>query len=154
MALVETMIQDLIYGLRWLRKNPGFTLLAVLMLAVGIGVNTAMFSVINAVLLNPLPYPEADRIVWMNESGPEISNRYVSYPNFVDWRARNQVFESMSTFRGWLVNITGTGNPESVNTRMVTADYFKVMRASPLLGRDFNAEDDKPGAAPVTLISY
>ncbi|HKN85133.1 MAG TPA: hypothetical protein VJW17_16930, partial [Pyrinomonadaceae bacterium] len=76
------MIQDLIYGLRWLRKNPGFTVLAVLMLAVGIGVNTAMFSVINAVLLQPLPYPEADRIVWMAESGPEIANRAVSYPNF------------------------------------------------------------------------
>lgn len=148
------MLQDLIYGLRWLRKNPGFTVLAVLMLAVGIGVNTAMFSVINAVLLTPLPYSEADRIVWMGESGAEVSNRKVSYPNFVDWRARNQVFESMSTFRGWLVNITGTDNPESLNARMVTADYFKVMRASPLLGRDFNDEDDKPGAAPVTLISY
>jgi putative ABC transport system permease protein len=148
------MLQDLIYGLRWLRKNPGFTLLAVLMLAVGIGVNTAMFSVINAVLLQPLPYTEADRIVWMNESGSEVANRMVSYPNFLDWRARNQVFESMSTFRGWFVNITGTGEPESVNARMVTSDYFKVMRVSPFMGRDFTPEDDKPGAAPVTLISY
>ena len=148
------MLQDLTYGLRWLRKNPGFTLLSVLMLAVGIGVNTAMFSVINAVLLRPLPYPEPDRIVWMNESGPEISNRMVSYPNFVDWRARNQVFESMSTFRGWFINITGTGNAESVNARLVTSDYFKVMRVSPFLGRDFTPEDDRPGAAPVTLISY
>jgi len=148
------MLQDLIYGVRWLRKNPGFTLLSVLMLAVGIGVNTAMFSVINAVLLQPLPYPEPDRIVWMNESGPEVSNRMISYPNFLDWRARNQVFESMSTFRGWFVNITGAGNPESVNARMVTSDYFKVMGASPFMGRDFTPEDDKPGAAPVTLISY
>ncbi len=148
------MLQDLIYALRWLRKNPSFTLLSVLMLAVGIGVNTAMFSVINAVLLKPLPYQEAERIVWMNESGPEIKNRLISYPNFVDWRSRNQVFESMSTFRGWFVNITGTDKPESVNARMVTSDYFKVMRATPLLGRDFTTEDDKPGAAPVTLISY
>ena len=127
------MLQDLIYGLRWLRKNPGFTLLSVLMLAVGIGVNTAMFSVINAVLLRPLPYPEPDRIVWMNESGPEIKNRMISYPNFLDWRARNQVFESMSTFRGWFVNITGNDKPESVNARMVTADYFKVMGVAPIL---------------------
>lgn len=148
------MLQDLIYALRWLRKNPGFTLLSVLMLAVGIGVNTAMFSVINAVLLRPLPYSEADRIVWMNESGRDVQNRLVSYPNFVDWRARNQVFESMSAFRIWFVNITGTDKPESVSARMVTSDYFKVMRATPLLGRDFTPEDDKPGAAPVTLISY
>jgi putative ABC transport system permease protein len=148
------MIQDLIYGLRWLRKNPAFTVLAVLMLAVGIGVNTAMFSVINAVLLQPLPYAEPDRIVWMNESGREIQNRQVSYPNFVDWRARNSVFESMSTFRGWEVNITGTDKPEALDARIVTADYFKVMRTTPLLGRDFTADDDKPGAAPVTIISY
>src|ERR1043165_1729528 len=129
------MFQDLIYAVRWLRKNPGFTVLAVLMLAVGIGVNTAMFSVINAVLLRPLPYPEADRIVWMNESGPEVANRQVSYPNFVDWRARNQVFESMSTFRGWGVNLTGVGDPESLAAGIVSADYFKVMRATPFMGR-------------------
>jgi putative ABC transport system permease protein len=148
------MKTDLIYGLRWLRKNPAFTVLAVLMLAVGIGVNTAMFSVINAVLLQPLPYAEPDRIVWMNESGPEVANRQISYPNFVDWRARNSVFESMSTFRGWSANITGTDKPEALDARIVTADYFRVMRTAPLLGRDFTADDDKPGAAPVTIISY
>src|ERR1043165_5486142 len=148
------MVQDLVYALRWLRKNPGFTVLAVLMLAVGIGVNTAMFSVSNAVLLQPLPYAEPDRIVWMNESGAEIKNRHVSYPNFVDWRARNQSFEAMSTFRGWSVNLTGSDNAEHLEARIVTADYFKVMRATPILGRDFTADDDKPGAAPVTIISY
>src|ERR1043165_8957237 len=148
------MIQDLIYALRWLRKNPGFTVLAVLMLAVGIGVNTAMFSVINAVLLRPLPFPEADRIVWMDESGPEVQHRHISYPNFVDWRARNQVFEAMSTYDGYGVNLTGSGEPEALDARQVNADYFRVMRATPLLGRDFTAEDDKPGAAPVVIISY
>jgi len=148
------MIQDLSYAFRWLRKNPGFSVLAVLMLAVGIGVNTAMFSVINAVLLQPLPFPEPDRIVWMNESGPEIKNRYLSYPNFVDWRNRNQVFESMALFRGWSVNLSGTDKPENLDTRMVTSDYFKVMRTTPVLGRDFTPEDDQPGAADVTIISY
>jgi len=148
------MIQDLTYALRWLRKNPGFTVLAVLMLAVGIGVNTAMFSVINAVLLQPLPYPEPDRIVWMNESGPEIKNRQLSYPNFVDWRRRNQVFEAMALFRGWSVNLSGTDKPENLDARIVTSDYFKVMRATPMLGRDFTPEDDQPGAAAVTIISY
>src|SRR4029079_3226880 len=124
------------------------------MLAAGIGVNTAMFSVINAVLLQPLPYSEPDRIVWMNESGPEIKNRELSYPNFVDWRRRNQVFESMALFRGWSVNLSGTDKPENLDTRMVTSDYFKVMRATPMLVRDFTPEDDQPGAADVTIISY
>ena len=148
------MLQDLIYGLRWLRKHPGFTALSVLTLAAGIGVNTAMFSVVHAVLLKPLPYAEPDRIVWMTESGPEVTNRWVSYPNFLDWRARNQVFESMSTFRGWAVNVTGADQPESLTSRMVTADYFRVMRATPVLGRDFTDADDQPGAAPVTIISH
>lgn len=148
------MLQDLIYGLRWLRKHPGFTLLSILTLAVGIGVNTAMFSVVHAVLLKPLPYVEPDRIVWMTESGPEVTNRWVSYRNFVDWRARNQVFEEMSTFRGWSMNLTGADNAENINSRMVTAGYFKVMRATPLLGRDFLDSDDQPGAAPVTIISH
>src|ERR1051325_6501975 len=148
------MVHDLVYALRWLRKNRGFTVLAVLMLAVGIGVNTAMFSVINAVLLQPLPFAEPDRIVWMNESGPEIKNRQLSYPNFVDWRRRNQVFESMSLYRGWSVNVTGADKPENLDARMVTSDYFKVMRVTPMLGRDFTPEDDQPGAAAVTIISY
>ena len=148
------MIQDLTYGLRWLRKHPGFTALSVLTLAAGIGVNTAMFSVVHAVLLKPLPYNDPDRIVWMTESGPEVANRWVSYPNFVDWRSRNQSFEAMSTFRGWSVNLTGTDQPESINSRMVTAGYFKVMGTAPMLGRDFTEADDLPGAAPVTILSH
>src|SRR6185369_11403794 len=148
------MITDLRYGLRWLRKNPGFASLAVLTLALGIGVNTAMFSVVNAVLLSPLPYPEADRIVWMNESGPDVKDRWVSYPNFLDWRARNRSFEAMSTFRGFSVNLTGGDRAENLSARLVSADYFKVMRATPLMGRDFTDEDDKYDAPPVTIISY
>ncbi len=147
-------MNDLKYSIRLLLKSPAFTVLSVLTLAAGIGVNTAMFSVVHAVLLSPLPYPEADRIVWMTESGPEVSNRWISHPNFLDWRARNQVFESMSTFRGWSVNLTGSDQPENINSRMVTAGYFKVMRATPLLGRDFSDADDQPGAPPVTIISY
>jgi putative ABC transport system permease protein len=148
------MLQDLTYGLRWLRKHPGFTALSVLTLAAGIGINTAMFSVVHAVLLKPLPYAEPDRIVWMTESGSEVSNRWVSYPNFRDWRARNQLFESMSTFRGWSTNLTGGDYAENINSRLVTAGYFKVMRATPQLGRDFTEADDQLGAAPVTIISH
>lgn len=147
-------MNDLRYSIRVLIKNPGFTALSVLTLAAGIGINTAMFSVVHAVLLKPLPYAEADRLVWMTESGPEVSNRWVSYPNFLDWRARNQVFESMSTFRGWSVNLTGSDQPENLNARMVTADYFKVMRAAPQLGRDFTGADDQPDAPRVTIISH
>ena len=148
------MVTDLKFALRWLRKNPAFALLAVLTLGLGIGVNTAMFSVVNAVLLRPLPFPEADRIVWMAESGPEVTDRWLSYPNFSDWRARNQSFEAMSTFRGFSVNLTGTDRAENLNARLVSAGYFKVMRATPLLGRDFTDEDDRPGAASVTILSY
>jgi predicted permease len=151
---MANLIQDLIYGFRWLRTHPGFTLLSVVTLAAGIGLNTAMFSVIYTVLISPLPYPEADRLVWMNETGEEVPNRWASYPNFQDWRTRNQSFEGMSLFRGWSVNMAGFGETESLDARMVTADYFRVMRFAPVMGRDFSDEDDKPGAAPVTIISY
>ena len=151
---MTNLIQDLVYGARWLRMHPAFTLLSVITLAAGIGINTAMFSVIYTVLISPLPYPEADRLVWMNETGEEVPSRWVSYPNFQDWRTRNQSFEGMSLFRGWSVNMTGVGETESLDARMVTADYFRVMRFAPVMGRDFSDEDDKPGAAPVTIISY
>jgi len=151
---MTNLIQDLIYGFRWFRTHPAFTLLSVVTLAAGIGLNTAMFSVIYTVLISPLPYPEADRLVWMNESSEEVPNLWVSCPNFQDWRTRNQSFAGMSLFRGWSVNMTGVGETESVDARMVTADYFRVMRFAPVMGRDFSDEDDKPGAAPVTIISY
>ena len=148
------LYQDVVYGLRWLRKHRSFSLLAVLMLGAGIGLNTAMFSVVNAVLLQPLPYTDPDRIVSMRESGPEVDNRMVSYPNFLDWRMRSHSFESMATFRGWSVNLTGGSQPEALDVRLVSAGYFKVMGSAPILGRDFTDEDDQPGANPATIISY
>ena len=151
---METIIKDIRYGLRSFSKKPLFSFIAIVTLALGIGANTAMFSVINAVILRPLPYAEADRLVWINESGPEVANRWLSYPNFVDWRERSQSFEAMSTFRGWSVTLTGGDQPTNLNSRMVTADYFKVMRASPLMGRTFTPEDDRPGATPVTVLSH
>ena len=151
---MDTLLKDIRYGIRSLLRRPGFAVLAVVTLALGIGANTAMFSVINAVLLRPLPYPEPDRLVWMNESGDEVTNRWPSYPNFLDWRERNQVFESMSTFRGWSVTLTGADQPVNLTARMVTADYFKVMRASPFMGRDFSVYDDQPSANPVTILGY
>ncbi len=154
LPIVETLIQDIRFGCRLLRKNPGFTAGAVFTLALGIGANTAMFSVINAVLLRPLPYLEPERLVWMTESGDEVANRWLSFPNFADWRERNSVFESMSTIRGWSLTMTGGDQPLNLNARMITAEYFKVMGVDPLLGRSFTASDDQPGANPVTILSY
>jgi predicted permease len=154
LPIVETLIQDVRYGFRMLRKNPVFTAGAVLTLALGIGANTAMFSVINAVLLRPLPYHEPERLVWMTESGDEVANRWLSFPNFVDWRERNNVFESMSTIRGWSLTMTGVDQPMNLNARMIAADYFKVMGVVPLIGRSFTTSDDQPGANPVTILSY
>ncbi|MCU1267450.1 MAG: hypothetical protein JWM21_3768 [Acidobacteria bacterium] len=150
---MDSLIKDIRYGVRSLLKRRSLTALALVTLALGIGANTAMFSVINAVLLRPLPYAEPDRLVWMNESGPDVASRWPSYPNFVDWRERSKSFEAMSTFRGWSVTMTGTDQPLNLNARMVAADYFKVMRVTPLLGRSFTADDDKPGAGPVTILS-
>jgi len=151
---IETLLSDIRFALRGLRKQPVLTGVAILTLALGIGANTAMFSVINTVLLRPLPYPNPDRLVWMNESGDEVANRMLSYPNFVDWRARNQTFEAMSTYRTWALTLTGVDQPTHLDAGMVTADYFKVMGVAPLRGRAFTAEDDRPGATPVAIISY
>jgi predicted permease len=135
-------------------KNRGFTLVAVLTLAFGIGANTAIFSVINAVLLRPLPIEESDRLVWMSERHEQIPIRMISYPNFLDWRARTRSFEAMATTRGWPTTLTGAGEAQSLTARLVTANYFRVMRAHPLLGRDFTGEEDRFGAPSVTILSH
>jgi putative ABC transport system permease protein len=151
---LETFFGEIRFALRGLRKQPVLTGVAILTLALGIGANTAMFSVIHTVLLRPLPYPNPDRLVWMNESGDEVANRMVSYPNFVDWNARNHTFEAMSTYRTWALTLTGVDQPTHVDAGMVTADYFKVMGVAPIRGRPFSADDDRPGATPVAIISY
>jgi putative ABC transport system permease protein len=151
---MQTLLQDLRYGARMLLKKPGFTIIAMITLALGIGANTAIFSVVNAVLLRPLPYPESDRLMWLTERHEQIPARWISYPNFLDWRARSQSFESMATIRGWQMILTSGGEAQSVNTRMVTADYFRVMRVRPLLGRDFISEEDRFGAPRVTVLSH
>ncbi|HEY7913275.1 MAG TPA: ABC transporter permease, partial [Blastocatellia bacterium] len=151
---MQTLLQDLRYGARTLLKKPEFTLIAVITLALGIGANTAIFSVVNGVLLRPLPYADADRLVWMTEQHEQIPSRWVSYPNFLDWQSRSRSFEAMATIRGWQMTMTGQGEAQSVNARMVTADYFRVMRAQPLHGRDFIIEEDRFGAERVAIISH
>ncbi len=151
---MQTLWQDLRFGARMLLKKRGFTLIAIITLALGIGANTAIFSVINAVLLRPLPLEEAGRLVWMMERHEQIPTRMISYPNFLDWRARSQSFEAMAITRGWQTALVGAGEAQSLTARLVAADYFRVMRARPLLGRDFTAEEDTFGAPLVTILSY
>jgi putative ABC transport system permease protein len=151
--MLGNLWRDLRYGIRLLARRPGFASIAVLTLALGIGANTAIFSVINAVLLRPLPYAEADRLVWLTERAEQIPTRWLSYLNFMDWRERNQSFESIALIRGWQMTLTGGGEVQSVNARMVTADYFRVMRTRPMLGRDFNSAEDTFGAPRVAALS-
>lgn len=149
----DDMIQDLRYSLRMLLKKPGFTLIAVVTLALGIGANTALFSVVNAVLLRPLPYQEPDRLVILWEQASRMESS-VAYPNFVDWRDRNQVFEKITAFRRESFNLTGTGEAERLSGRMVSADFFATFSKQPARGRDFTAADDRPGVAAVVILSH
>jgi predicted permease len=151
---MQTLLQDLRFGARMLLKQPGFTIIAIITLALGIGANTAIFSVINAVLLRPLPYPEAEQLVWLTERHEQIPRRWISYPNFLDWQSHSQSFEAMATIRGWQMTMTGNGEAQSLSGRMVTADYFRVMRARPFIGRDFNSDEDRFGAPSVAVLSH
>ena len=152
---LEALGQDLRFGLRMLRKNPGFSFVAILTLALGIGATTAIFSVVNAVLLRPLPFPQGERIVRLWETLPaEPGLRYqVRFLNFQDWR-QNQVFSHLTAYREDGFNLqTGTGTQRLEGTR-VTADFFHVLGVQPALGRDFSAQEDAPGGERVVIISH
>jgi putative ABC transport system permease protein len=152
-GFLDALWYDLRFGLRMLRNNPGFTTVAVLTLALGIGANTAIFSVINAVLLRPLPYPHADRLVWLSERAPGLPLMYVSMANLAEWRAMNTVFESMEGFRSTDVTLTGHGEPQRLAIRQVAAGLFPMLGVKPILGRALAARDDRPDADPVVLLS-
>jgi predicted permease len=146
-------LQDLRYGLRRLAKSPGFSVVAILTLALGIGANTAIFSVVNGVLISPLPFRNADRIVSLFQDLPDFRKGSFSYPNFLDWQRDNRVFESMAAYRWANGTITGAGQPENVSARSVSAAFFPILGVNPILGRNFTVEDDRRGAAPTVLIS-
>jgi len=136
-----------------LRKSPGFTLVAVLTMALGIGANTALFSVVNGVLLNPLPYPRPDQLVTLHESKPNFEHGSISFPNFLDWQRGNRTFSSMAVARGYGFNLTGLGDAEQVNGELVSGDFFRVLSVKPAIGRSFTSEEDQPGRPPIALIS-
>ncbi len=152
------LVADLRYALRLLRRNPGFTLAATLTLALAIGANTTMFSVVNATLLRRLPFPESDRLVllWTGTTNDPTDLGIVSLPNFTDWRAESRSFESMALFdsagRGY--NLSSGGEPEQVSGVRVTASFFRVLGVPPLLGRTFLPEEEMPGRDHEVVLSY
>jgi putative ABC transport system permease protein len=152
---MQTLLQDLRYGARLLYKNRGFTLIAVFTLALGIGANTAIFSVVNAVLLRPLPYEASERLVYVHDSNPTAGfPRFPSSsPNFADWRQQQQSFEYLAALMGWNFNLTGRGEPERLQGGRVSAEFFPLLGIKPLLGRNFLPEEDKAGKNRVVLLS-
>ena len=148
-------MNDLKFAFRQLGKSPGFTLVAVLTLALGIGANTAIFSIINAVLLRPLPYPDADRIMVLNESAGPGQDFAVALPDYLDWRNDNTVFEHLAATHKESRNLSGIPgrDPERISGAAVTRNFFNVVGLSPEIGRTFSEDEDKAGAPPVVVIS-
>src|SRR5512146_681966 len=131
---METVLQDVRYGARSLRKAPGFAAIAVITLALGIGANTAMFSIVNGVLLRPIPYAEPDHLLKLYTSMPQFRDASVSYPNFLDWQQRSRSFEQMAAYRTENFNLTGQANPERLRGQMASAAMFPVLDIKPLIG--------------------
>jgi putative ABC transport system permease protein len=151
----HTLIQDIRYSMRTLRKQPAFTCVVVLTLALGIGVNTAIFSVVNAVLLRPLPFPQSDQLVTVSMANPRLGgdNLPLSVADFLDWRVQNQVFQDLAAYSDNWFSLTGSGEPERLKGVSVTAGFFSTLRASPLFGRTFSPGEDAPGGEPVVILS-
>ena len=150
---IETLLDDLRFAFRMLRRNPGLTAIILLTLTLAIGASTAIFSVINAVLLRPLPYSHPERLVALSERNASFSVMNITLPNLRDWQAQNKVFEDIQAFRSVDVTLTGRGDPQRLQTRQVSAGFFPMLGIEPILGRPFTAVDDKPDARPVVLLS-
>jgi putative ABC transport system permease protein len=154
-GMIETLLQDIRYGARVLAKHKGFTVVAVLTLALGIGANTAIFSVVNELLLRPLPFPDAERLVMLWEVSPEGRHQNTtSRTNFLSWREQSTVFEGMAAFSDQRLNLTGVGEPEEVSVQLATPELFRVLGVEPIIGRGMTEEDARPGAPDVAVLSY
>lgn len=152
-------LQDIRYAFRMLLKRPGFTVIVVLTLALGIGANTTIFSALDAVLLNPLPYKDPDRLVVIWETnkhlGPEMWDRNeVAMGNFLDWRSRNQNFDQLAALFDTAMNLTGVGEPQRIQSCVVTTNFFQAIGVQPMLGRSFLPEEEKPGAPFTVILSH
>jgi len=146
------LIQDIRYAFRLLIKNPGFTIVAILTLALGIGANTAIFSVVDSVLLRPLPYPGPDKLVAISEKTANFESSSISYPNFLDWQRRNTSFSVLAAYRQDDYSLTGSGETERVRVAMISHGFFEILGINPVRGRLFTADDDRLGTARVVLI--
>jgi predicted permease len=153
LAKLASLSQDLRYGVRVLAKSPGFSLIAILTLALGIGANTAIFSVVNGVLLNPLPYHQPDQLVSLFEEIPNFKNGSISYPNFIDWRRMNTSFSSIAAYRSTGFSLSGSGEPERLRGEMISAGFFEILGVNPLMGRTFSQDEDRLGANPTVMIT-
>src|SRR5262249_10196348 len=134
---MTVLIQDVRYAFRQLWKSAGFTTVAVLTLALGIGANTALFSIVNGVLLNPLPFAHSEQLVALGENKPNFENGSISYPNFRDWKKDNRTFSSIAVARPYSFNLLGAGEAEQVSGEFISSDFFSVLGVKPLVGRTF-----------------
>jgi len=150
---MDTLLQDIRYGFRMLLKAPTFVAIAALTLALGIGVNTALFSIVSGVLLSPLPFRQPDRLVALYSNNKAFTTASISYPNFLDWVGNNRTFSELAAFRQDTFTLTGTGEPERLRVEMVSANFFSLLGVAPVTGRTFHSDEDRVGAAPVVLIS-
>jgi len=154
--MLETLWQDLRYGIRTLRKQPGFSAVVVLTLAIGIGANSTIFSFANGVLLRPLPYSEPERLVLLDETAPlrGVQSMGVSFPNFLDWRAQNKVFEDVAAYSPGTYTLVGGGEPEQARGARVSGGLFEILGVAPVLGRTISAEEDGPGSETVVILGH
>ena len=140
---METLVKDIRFGIRSLLKHPGFTAIALITLALGIGANTSIFSLVNGILLRPLPFKNPEQLVFISERSERLPVMAVSVPNFVDWREQNHVFEQMAAFIDLTYNLTGFEESERLPGRMVTANYFSLLGVKPSRGRTFTPEAER-----------
>src|SRR5215470_16533488 len=150
---LHSIVGDCRYGVRQLRKNPGFSAVAVLTLALGIGANTALFSVVNGVLLNPLPYPHPEELVSLSQKLPPFVQFAISYPDFLDWGRMNHTFQALAAYRQHNFNLTGSGEAQRLKATQISASFFPLLRVNPLIGRSFSPDEDRRGAAHVVMLS-
>jgi MacB-like periplasmic core domain len=155
-AFIDALLQDLRFALRGLAKSPGFAIVAILTLALGIGANTAIFSYIDAWIIKPLPYPQADRLMVFNSHDTKkgwTRNSVTSTADFFDFQKESTSFEQIAGWTGWNFNLTGDGPPALVEGGRVSWNYFDTLGAKPMLGRPFAPDEDQPGATHVAILS-
>src|SRR5262245_51139428 len=151
--ITENVTQDIVYALRGFRRSPGFTLSVIVMLALGIGANTAIFSFVDRLLIRELPYPQSNQLVVLYETFPSTARNNVSPANWLDWQRLSKSFEALAAWNGTSATLAGDGDPELILGQSVSSEFFPALRITPHLGRSFTPEDDVPNAPSVVILS-